>query len=154
MLRTPEELRMMTTELTMSVWTTSALAALLESGLAEHLREPRSLDDIAARCPKLSRGRIEKCIEVATQIVTARPWVKEGGESAEGEALLNELLPAWREFIVAKRVVDARKAKGPDFFFLPGAWRARAEREEKLRRLLEVQERALDFVAGSLIRHG
>ena len=86
------------------------------------------------------------------QVVAARPWVKEGVETAEGEALLNELLPAWREFVAAKRVLDARKAKGPDFFFLPGAWRARAEREEKLRHLLAVQERALDCVARLLIR--
>jgi len=99
-------------------------------------------------------GFAEKCIEAAVQVVAARPWVKEGVEMAEGEALLNELLPAWREFVAAKRVLDARKAKGPDFFFLPGAWRARAEREEKLRHLLAVQERALDCVARLLIRRG
>ncbi len=65
MVSTPEELRAFTTNLSMGTWTASAIAGLLASGLAGHLREPRSLDELAALCPSLPRSRIENCIGVA-----------------------------------------------------------------------------------------
>jgi SAM-dependent methyltransferase len=65
MLRTPEELRELTTSLALGTWTMTAIAGLFESGIAEHLREPRSIDELATRIP-ISRGRIEKCLRVAT----------------------------------------------------------------------------------------
>ena len=102
----------------------------------------------------------EKCIELAAQVVTARPWKKKAGESLSPEtsidgpceASMHELLLAWREYVAAKRVVDAWKAKGAIFYFLPGARRGRAERRAKKHRLRVVQEQALDLVAQSLIR--
>ena len=65
MLMTPPEMRAMTSELATAVWTTSAIGALFESGLAAELLEPRSIDDLAARCASLSRGQIERCLDVA-----------------------------------------------------------------------------------------
>ncbi len=96
----------------------------------------------------------EKCIETAAQTVAARSWAKAGVVPAEGEALLHELLRAWREFVAAKRAVDASKAKGLLSFFRSGTWRARADREAESRRLLLVRVRALDFVQRSLMRAG
>lgn len=66
MLKTFEELREMTSDLTVSIWTASAIATLLESGVASHLREPIASDELARRCRSLSRGQIEKCLGVAT----------------------------------------------------------------------------------------
>jgi predicted O-methyltransferase YrrM len=63
---TPLELRTLTGELTMATWTLAAIAALLESGLVEHLREARSLEELAARCPTLPQGTIERCLGVAS----------------------------------------------------------------------------------------
>lgn len=65
MIRAPEEMRALTQDLTTSAWTLAAIGALFESGLVDHLREPRSLDELAAHCLALSRGRIERCMAVA-----------------------------------------------------------------------------------------
>jgi hypothetical protein len=102
----------------------------------------------------------EKCIELAAEVVAARPWKRRAGESLDdetlidgpGEASLHELLRAWREYVSAKRVVDACKEKGAIFYFLPAARRARAERRVKKRHLRKAQEQALNLVARSLIR--
>jgi len=68
MISSPQELRAMTSELSVSVWTASALGALFESGLVEHLREPCAVDDLAARCPALSRGQIDRLLGVAEAV--------------------------------------------------------------------------------------
>ena len=60
MISNPQEMRALSQELTNSAWTLAAIGALFESGLVEHLREPRSADDLSARCPGLSKGRIER----------------------------------------------------------------------------------------------
>lgn len=38
---------------------------LFDAGLVEHLREPITVDELAARCSTLSRSRIERCLDVA-----------------------------------------------------------------------------------------
>jgi hypothetical protein len=58
MISNPMEMRALSQDLANSTWTLGAIGALLESGLVEHLRELRSADDLAARCPGLSKGRI------------------------------------------------------------------------------------------------
>ena len=65
MLENPQEMRLLTNDLGVAVWTATAIGALYESGLAEHLREPRSIDELASRCRSLSRGQIERCLAVA-----------------------------------------------------------------------------------------
>jgi SAM-dependent methyltransferase len=65
MLNTPEALRAFTSNLSTSVWTASAIGALFESNLADHLREPCSLDELARRCTSLSRAQIAGCLAVA-----------------------------------------------------------------------------------------
>jgi 2-polyprenyl-3-methyl-5-hydroxy-6-metoxy-1,4-benzoquinol methylase len=75
MIGNPQEMRALSQELSNSAWTLGAIGALLESGLVEHLREPRSADELAARCPGLSRGRIERSLAVAA---TAGVVVAEG----------------------------------------------------------------------------
>jgi hypothetical protein len=52
-------------DLTTSLWTLGAIAVLFESGLATHLREPASVDDLAGKCPALPRSRIERCLALA-----------------------------------------------------------------------------------------
>src|SRR5579871_3704922 len=73
MIKTPMELSALTQELSISVWTLGATAALFESGLAAHLAEPRSVDELVPLCPSLPRGRIERSLALlaTTGIVTA-----------------------------------------------------------------------------------
>ena len=65
MITTPPEMRALTHDLTVSMWTLSAIGVLFESGLAENLREPRPLDELAAQCPGLSKAHLERCLRVA-----------------------------------------------------------------------------------------
>ncbi len=64
MIGTPQELRELSYELTSSVWTLAAIGALFEGGLVPLLREPRTLDDLAAACRGLSRSRLERTLAV------------------------------------------------------------------------------------------
>jgi 2-polyprenyl-3-methyl-5-hydroxy-6-metoxy-1,4-benzoquinol methylase len=85
MLRTPGELREFTSKLAFETWTLSAIAALYESGLAEHLREPRSIDELATCCRALSRSRIERCVDIAS---AAGVVVTEGSKHRLAEGAL------------------------------------------------------------------
>src|SRR5450432_610580 len=67
MISTPQEMRAVTQDLSNSAWTLAAVGALLESGLVEHLREPRSLTELATRCKALPAGQIERCLTVAVE---------------------------------------------------------------------------------------
>lgn len=58
-------MRLLTQDLTASVWTLGAIGALIESGLFEFMREPRSLEELSAHCPVLSKGLIERCLTIA-----------------------------------------------------------------------------------------
>jgi SAM-dependent methyltransferase len=66
-MNTPEEVRALTSDLSMSVWSLAALGVLFEqSRLVDHLRRgPTSIDDLAKDCPSLSREQIEKVLGVA-----------------------------------------------------------------------------------------
>jgi 2-polyprenyl-3-methyl-5-hydroxy-6-metoxy-1,4-benzoquinol methylase len=75
MISNPQEVRALSQDLANSTWTLGAIGALLESGLVEHLRELRSVDELAALCPGMTRGRIERCVAVAA---TAGVVVAEG----------------------------------------------------------------------------
>jgi Methyltransferase domain len=65
MFKNPLEFRGFTFDLSVSVWTFAALGVLFESGLATELLEPRSLEELAARVPKLSAARIERCLALS-----------------------------------------------------------------------------------------
>ena len=65
MIKTAIEMRLLTQDLTASVWTLGAIGALIESGLFEFMREPRSLEELSAHCPVLSKGLIERCLTIA-----------------------------------------------------------------------------------------
>jgi 2-polyprenyl-3-methyl-5-hydroxy-6-metoxy-1,4-benzoquinol methylase len=65
MISTPQQFSVLMDELASSSWTLAALGYLFDSGLAERLREPQSLDELAASCPTISRERIERCVAVA-----------------------------------------------------------------------------------------
>jgi SAM-dependent methyltransferase len=65
MIGNPQEMRALTMDLTCSTWTLAAIGALFESGLVEHLREPRTADDLATRCPSLASTTIRCCLDVA-----------------------------------------------------------------------------------------
>jgi SAM-dependent methyltransferase len=67
-IKTPPELRALTSDLFVSVWTHATIAALFESGVADQLREPRSVDEVAARCPGLPPSRIEHCLALAASV--------------------------------------------------------------------------------------
>lgn len=65
MIKTPIDMRLFTQDLTSSVWTLGAIGALLESGLVELMREPRSLEELTTLCPTFSKGLIERCLASA-----------------------------------------------------------------------------------------
>ena len=64
MIDTPQALSELMDRLSTSTWTLAAIGVLLESGLAHELREPRTLDELAARCTTLPRSRIARCLDV------------------------------------------------------------------------------------------
>ncbi len=68
MISTPQEMRELSYELTSSVWTLAAIGALFEGGLVPLLREPRTLDDLAAACRGLPRSRLERTLGVAAAV--------------------------------------------------------------------------------------
>jgi hypothetical protein len=68
MISTPPEMLALTHQLSGSVWTLSTLGVLFESGLATHLREPATLDELVARCPQFPEGRIERCLALASAV--------------------------------------------------------------------------------------
>jgi len=59
------ELRAVVHELTTASWSLAAIGVLFDSGLAESLVEPRTIDALAAACPALSPGQIERVLGVA-----------------------------------------------------------------------------------------
>lgn len=76
MIGNPLELRKLTQSLAASTWTLAALGALFESGLADRLREPQTLDDLAPLRPGLPRGRLERTLAI---LADAGVVVAEGG---------------------------------------------------------------------------
>jgi SAM-dependent methyltransferase len=65
MIQNPQELRGLLSELSGAALTLSALAILFETGTIERLREPRTLDELAAPCPWLGKTRLERCLALA-----------------------------------------------------------------------------------------
>lgn len=72
----PSELPALVGELSISTWTLAAIATVFESGLADALREPRTLDELAARVEALPRERIARLLDV----VAGRGLVVADGE--------------------------------------------------------------------------
>lgn len=64
MIKEPPQLTSLVSELSAATWTLAAIGTFIESGLAEALREPRTLDEVAARVDSLSRERIARCLDV------------------------------------------------------------------------------------------
>jgi SAM-dependent methyltransferase len=64
---TPQQLSVLIDELASSTWTLAAIGVLFDSGLADDLVEPRSVDELAARRPSMPHARIERCLAVAAQ---------------------------------------------------------------------------------------
>jgi SAM-dependent methyltransferase len=65
MIESPEELRAMTSELTSSLWTLAAIAALFEAGLVPHLTEPHTPDELAGVGRALGARRVDRLLGVA-----------------------------------------------------------------------------------------
>lgn len=64
MITQPDDLSRLIDCLSRSTWTLAAIGMFFESGLAEQLREPRTIDELAARFTALTRARIERCLAV------------------------------------------------------------------------------------------
>lgn len=64
MITSPPQLTALMNDLAQSTWTLAAIGALFDSGLADKLREPRTLDELAAETSKLPRARIERILTV------------------------------------------------------------------------------------------
>jgi SAM-dependent methyltransferase len=90
MISTIPELRGLQGELALATWTLAALGALYESKVFEQLREPRSADELAARCPTMTKSRIERCLAVAA---TAGLVAVEGGRYKIAETLGGAMNP-------------------------------------------------------------
>jgi SAM-dependent methyltransferase len=65
MITNPPEMRALIHDLSNAVWSLAAIGVLFESGVADQLTEPRTVDDLATACPALSAQRIEKLLNVA-----------------------------------------------------------------------------------------
>jgi hypothetical protein len=83
-IKTPPELKAMTHELTVSVWSYAALGALFESGLAGHMREPHTVSELAAKSA-LPAPRIESWLAVAASLGAV---VSEDGRHRLAEGVL------------------------------------------------------------------
>jgi 2-polyprenyl-3-methyl-5-hydroxy-6-metoxy-1,4-benzoquinol methylase len=68
MIGTPQELRALAQDLATSTLTLANLGVLLESGLAEALREPRTLDELAAQFPVFGRAHLEHVLALAAVV--------------------------------------------------------------------------------------
>ena len=68
MIKAPPEFRALTHELSTSTWTLSTIGVLFESRIADELKEWCSLEDLATRCPALSRTRLERCLALAATV--------------------------------------------------------------------------------------
>ena len=64
---TPMDMSALAQRLTSNTWTLAAISALFESGLAEQLREPHTVDELAAKC-SLPSTRIERCLAVCVSV--------------------------------------------------------------------------------------
>jgi hypothetical protein len=96
MIKTPPEMRATTHELSVSTWTLGTIGFLFESGLADHLREPISLDDLAARCPKFPAERIERSLALAAAVGVV---VQDGSHLRLADGVMPFLQPAMRTSI-------------------------------------------------------
>src|SRR6185295_13193261 len=95
MVQKPEEVRVLTMELDVAIWSATSIIVFYDSGLAEQLREPRTVDELATGCPSLTPGQIERVLDVvATNGLAvregerwslaegAKPYVDQGMRSA------------------------------------------------------------------------
>ena len=65
MIQTPQEFRGLVADLSGAALALATLAALYEAGVVEQLKEPRSLDELAAACPALGKTRLERSLALA-----------------------------------------------------------------------------------------
>jgi hypothetical protein len=68
MIKTPPEMRAMTHDLSVSVWSYAAVGVLFESGLAGQMKEPHTVAELAAQCPSLAADRIERLLAVGVAL--------------------------------------------------------------------------------------
>ena len=119
MVATPQELRARIQELSNATWTLGVIATLFESGLAAQLREPRSAEELAAHCPGLSRGQIERCLAVAASAgvvvaEAARYRLVEGALPLAQEPMLTPLAGELRSSLMQPlALLDAARAPAP-----------------------------------------
>lgn len=120
MLQKPEEVRVLTLDLDVSLWTATSIIVFYDSGLAAQLREPRTVDEAAAGCPSLTRAQIERVLEVVavsglaardgdrwSLAEGAKPYVDEGMRTALTGHLRGSILQA-AAFIDAARGKEAK----------------------------------------------
>jgi hypothetical protein len=65
MVTTREETRALVFGLETKTWSLAAIGALFEGGLIDVLKEPCTLEDLAARCRGMVPGRIDGCLRLA-----------------------------------------------------------------------------------------
>jgi precorrin-6B methylase 2 len=65
MIQDPRQLGALVGELSSATWSLAAIGALFESGLGEALREPRTLEELAARVDALPPERIARLVDAA-----------------------------------------------------------------------------------------
>jgi len=97
MIGKPEELRALTHELTTSAWTLAAIGALFESKMADELREPRTVAEIAVKCTAFTPERIARCLDVLAAIGVV---VEEGGRHRLADGAMPFVQPGMRPTLV------------------------------------------------------
>jgi 2-polyprenyl-3-methyl-5-hydroxy-6-metoxy-1,4-benzoquinol methylase len=96
MIATPQDLKALNHDFSTSAWTLAAIGVLYESSLADALREPRTLDELAAACTNLPRERIMRCLDLAASVGVV---IAEGGRYRFADGALPFASPPMRTVI-------------------------------------------------------
>ena len=89
----PPQLAALVDDLARSTWTLAALGVLFDSGLADHLKEPHTVEELASRVSALSSDRIGRILAVLAVrgVVTV-----DGGRYQLAPGVMPYLMPAMR----------------------------------------------------------
>jgi hypothetical protein len=88
------ETRALSFDLSVSVWTLASIGVLFDTGLVDDLREPRTLDELAAKCPSFKKSRLERTIALAA---ASGFVVTDGGRHRLAEGVMPFLAPPMRQ---------------------------------------------------------
>lgn len=85
MMTKPDDFRALSHDLNRGMWAAAAIGVLFEHGLAEHLREPRTIEELFARRPGPAPEVVARCLDLAATLGVV---VREGARYRLAEGAL------------------------------------------------------------------